>query len=69
MESIRNGEARLDGLTGDVAAIARRAFAVDPRARFPSVDDLHEAVARAQPARPPSGPVALGEWVRTRRPR
>jgi serine/threonine-protein kinase len=66
MESIRNGEARLDGVAGDIAAIARRAFAVDPRARFPSVDDLREAVMRAQQARPPCGPVALGGWVRTR---
>lgn len=65
MESIRNGEAHLDGLAADIAAIARRAFAVDPRARFPSVDDLREAVTRVQ--RAPSGPVALGRWVRDHR--
>jgi serine/threonine-protein kinase len=68
MESIRNGEARLDGLADDVVAIARRAFAVDPRGRFASVDDLRDAITRAQRARRPGGPVALGHWVRARRP-
>lgn len=66
MEAIRAGDARLDGLADDVAAIARRAFAVDPRARFASVHDLAGVVAGAQRARAASGPMALGEWVRRR---
>jgi len=67
MEAIRRGDARLDAAPPDVAAIARRALAIDPRARFASMLELHAALELAQRARPPVGPIALGGWVRDRR--
>jgi serine/threonine-protein kinase len=63
MDAIRRGDARLDGLAEDVTAFARRALAVDPRARFASMAALRDAVAALQRARAPAGAVELGAWV------
>lgn len=57
MEAIRRGEARLDGLAEDLAAVARRAFATDPSSRYPSMDELRDALTETQ-RRDPSPPRA-----------
>jgi serine/threonine-protein kinase len=64
MEAIRRGDARLDRVAPDVATIARRAFAVDPRARFGSITELRDAVAALGRS---ASAVELGEWVRAHR--
>jgi serine/threonine-protein kinase len=63
MEAIRTGAADLDGLEPDVAALVRRALAVDPAARFGSIDELRQALAVIQRSRSPVGPVELGAMI------
>jgi serine/threonine-protein kinase len=64
MDAIQNGTPDLAGLADDVAAIAACALAIDPRARFGSVDELRTAIAIIERLRPATGPVELGAWVR-----
>ena len=66
LEAIRGGAPTLDALDADLRAIAARALAADPRARFGSVDELRVALASAQQAREPAGPIELARWVLTR---
>ncbi|HUJ59801.1 MAG TPA: serine/threonine-protein kinase [Kofleriaceae bacterium] len=66
MDAIRRGAAELPALPPDLAAIAARALALDPRARFGSIDELGDAIAAAQRARPPAGAPELARWVLTR---
>jgi len=63
MDAIRTGAADLDGLADDVAALVRRALAVDPAARFASIDELRVALAAIQRSRAPVGPVELGAMI------
>jgi serine/threonine-protein kinase len=67
MDAIRRGDANLEGVPDDLAAIARKAFAVDPRARYASMDELQAALTDARRLREPAGPVELGRWVRAQR--
>jgi serine/threonine-protein kinase len=68
MDAIRTGTPDLAGVPDDVAGVARRALAVDPAARFPSIDELRAALAGIQRSRAPVGPRELGDWVSARRP-
>ena len=63
MEAIRAGAATITA-ADDVAAVARRALAIDPRARFASMLELHAALTAILRSRPPAGAVELGAWVR-----
>ncbi|HEV7555346.1 MAG TPA: serine/threonine-protein kinase [Kofleriaceae bacterium] len=63
MEAIRTGAADLDGLAADVAELVRRALAIDPAARFASIDELRRALAVIQRSRPPVGPIELGAMI------
>ncbi len=63
MEAIRAGAPALAGVAPDVAVVVRRALAVDPAARFASIDDLRLAIAALQHTRPVAGPRDLGAWV------
>jgi serine/threonine-protein kinase len=65
MEAIRSGNARFDRVADDLAAIARRAFTTDPRARYASMDELRDALVVAQQQRPPTTARELGVWVRS----
>jgi len=66
MDAIRAGAPDLAGVPDDVAAIARRALAVDPGDRYRSIDDLIDALVAPRASRPPVGPRELGAWVLTR---
>lgn len=59
MEAIRAGRPALTGMPEDLAAIARVALAVDPRARFPSVEVMRGWIERGAVA----GAGELGAWV------
>jgi serine/threonine-protein kinase len=62
LDAIRGGPA-LDGLAGDLHAIASRALAPAATDRFATVSELGDAIATAQLAREPAGPVELAAWV------
>jgi serine/threonine-protein kinase len=63
MEAIRAGMAELGGLAPDVAAVVARALALDPAARFSSVDALRSAVDDVRRTREPAGTAELAAWV------
>ena len=65
MEAIRAGAADLEGLADDIGAIVRTALAVDPAARFESIDELRRALAAIR--RDAIGTAELAEWVRLTR--
>lgn len=65
LEAIRRGPA-LAGLADDLAGIAARAVAFEPRDRYPSVRELRQAIAAAQRQRAPATSIDLGDWVRAR---
>ena len=58
LDAIRGGPA-LDGLAADLHAIASRALAPAATDRFATVSELGDAIAAAQRAREPAGPVEL----------
>jgi serine/threonine-protein kinase len=64
-DAIRTGPT-LDGLPGDLAAIATRALAFEAADRYPSVDDLRRDLATAQASRPRATALDLGDWVAAR---
>ena len=61
LDAIRAGSTL--SLPPDLHAIAIRAFAIDPAQRFASVDDMRLAIAAAQRAREPAGPLELAAWL------
>lgn len=64
MDNVRAGRLPpLDALPADVAAIARRALAGAPDARFPTMEALRLAVAAARRALPPVAMVDLAAWI------
>jgi serine/threonine-protein kinase len=67
MDAIRAGAPDLAGVVDDVAVVARRALAVDPRDRYRSIDDVVDALVALLASRPPVGPRELGAWVTARR--
>lgn len=64
-DAVRAGAA-LTGMPADLAAIATRTLAFDPRDRYPSIDELRAAIAAAQRARTPATALDLGAWVGAR---
>jgi eukaryotic-like serine/threonine-protein kinase len=69
MENVRHGRLPdLAGLPDDVAALARRALAIDPRERFPSTEALRQAIAAARRRQPPASLPDLAAWIAARRP-
>jgi eukaryotic-like serine/threonine-protein kinase len=68
LDAIRQGPA-LEGLAGDVHAIATCALAAAPAARFESIEALRLALAAVQSQRPRVGPVELAAWLGSTSPR
>ena len=66
LEAIRSTPPDLAALPADLRAIAARALAVDPAARFGSVAELRAAIAAARAAREPAGAHELAAWVTAR---
>jgi serine/threonine-protein kinase len=66
MDAIRTGAPDLANVPEDVAVLARRALAVDPRDRYRSIDDVIDAIVALRASRSPVGPRELGAWVSTR---
>lgn len=65
LEQIRAGGAF--AMPDDLQAIASRALAFAANDRFPSIEQMRQAIAVAQRARAPAGVVELAAWVSTRR--
>jgi serine/threonine-protein kinase len=63
LEAIRGGAAALEGLAGDVRAIAERALAPASAERFGGVGELRRAIAEVRRTREPAGPVELAAWL------
>lgn len=64
LDAIRVGAAF--AIADDLREIAMRAMAIAPRDRYANVDELRLAIAVAQRAREPAGPLDLASWVLTR---
>jgi serine/threonine protein kinase len=61
LDAIRGGTEL--AMADDLCAIATRALAIDPADRFASVDEMRLAIAAAQRAREPAGPLELATWL------
>ena len=66
LEAIRTTPPALAGLADDLRALAARALALDPAARFASVAELRAELARARRGREPAGASDLAAWVAAR---
>jgi serine/threonine-protein kinase len=63
LDAIRGTAPALDEMPGDLRAIATRALALAPADRFASIDHMRRAIADAQQARTPAGPLELAAWL------
>jgi len=65
-EESRDEEPELSALASDVAAVMRRALAVEPRRRFESSEALRAELARLRRDRAPVSLPELSAWVKSR---
>ena len=67
MEAIRAGAAQLSGLADDIEAVVWRALALEPSARFASIEELRARLDEIRLTRGAAGTAELSAWVQTRR--
>ena len=64
LDELRATPPALAGVAADLHPLIARALAVEPRARFPSIDALRRALASVQRTRSPVDAADLAAWVR-----